>query len=162
NGNDGIQGQNVNNTVIQGNYIGTDVTGTLDRGNASNGIWLDAASSANSISNNVISGNTLAGVRLSGTGSGNTVQGNSIYANGGLGIDLVGTNGVTPNDSADIDIGPNGLQNFPVIGPVTTTSVSGTLNSTPATTFTIEVFASAAPDPSGYGEGQRYLGSTTT
>src|SRR5262249_41373959 len=73
-------------------------------------------------------------------------------------------NGVTLNDPQDADTGPNGYQNFPVLSRAqsgATTRVVGTLNSTPGTTFTLDFYASAARDPSGYGEGQRYLGSTT-
>ncbi len=44
----------------------------------------------------------------------NEVIHNSIYGNGGLGIDL-GDDGVTANDPDDADIGPNNLQNSPVI-----------------------------------------------
>mgnify|MGYP001607101170 CR=1 FL=1 len=39
------------------------------------------------------------------------------------------------------------------------TRVVGTLNSQANATFRLEFFANAAADPSGYGEGQRYLGS---
>ena len=35
---------------------------------------------------------------------GNTVRGNSIASNAGLGIDLAGNLGVTPNDSLDADV----------------------------------------------------------
>ena len=47
----------------------------------------------------------------------NTIRSNSIFGNGGLGIDL-GTSGVTPNDPDDPDSGPNDLQNFPVLNPI--------------------------------------------
>ena len=79
-----------------------------------------------------------------------------------MGIDL-GNNGVTPNDAGDADTGANHLQNFPVLTSATTggsqLTVQGTLNSTANTSFRIEVFASSTADGSGYGEGQRYLGS---
>ena len=39
---------------------------------------------------------------------------NTIYNSVGLGIDL-GNDGVTANDGADADIGPNALQNTPVL-----------------------------------------------
>jgi len=44
------------------------------------------------------------------------------------------------------------------------TTIGATLNSIPSTTFRVEFFASAAADPSGFGEGQTYLGfiSVTT
>ena len=37
--------------------------------------------------------------------------------------------------------------------------VQGNLNSTANTNFRVEVFANSSADPSGYGEGQRYLGT---
>ena len=39
-------------------------------------------------------------------------------------------------------------------------TIEGTLNSTPNTNFTLEFFANAELDPSGYGEGETFLGST--
>ena len=41
------------------------------------------------------------------------------------------------------------------------TEVRGTLDSSPNTTFRIEIFASGACDASGYGEGGLFLGATT-
>jgi hypothetical protein len=87
-----------------------------------------------------------------------------------LGIDLSNisnrtdpTQGPTANDSCDPDAGPNNFQNYPVLSSVchtgNTATVQGTLNSTPGTVFTIEFFANAACDSSGFGEGQTYLGS---
>jgi titin len=71
---------------IQGNYIGTDPTGTLSRGNGSaaqsGGVWIDG-SSGNWIggpyptNRNLVSGNTGPGVYLLNC-AGNTVQGNLI------------------------------------------------------------------------------------
>jgi hypothetical protein len=92
---------------------------------------------------------------------GNAIRGNSIHSNGGLGIDL-GGDGVTPNDPGDADTGPNQLQNFPVLSVALaggSTWVTGTLNGLANTTFTLDFYASAAADPSGFGEGARYLGS---
>lgn len=93
------------------------------------------------------------------SGSANPILTNSIFSNGTLGIDL-GTTGVTPNDARDADSGANNLQNFPVLTSVTSAgSIQGTLDSTASTTFTVEFFASSECDPSGSGEGQRYLGA---
>jgi hypothetical protein len=39
-----------------------------------------------------------------------------------------------------------------------TTTISGTLQSVASTTFRVEFFANAVPNPSGYGEGKTYLG----
>ena len=57
------------------------------------------------------------------------------------------------------------MQNFPVVtssftgGGVVT--VAGTLNSTPSTTFRLEFFANSILDPSGFGEGETFVGSAT-
>src|SRR5439155_1349078 len=107
--------------------------------------------------------NLGAGVVVQGVGAtGNPIRGNAIYSNGALGIDL-GGDGVTPNDAGDADNGPNRLQNFPVLSGALaaggTTRVAGTLNSLANTTFALDFYASAAADPSGFGEGARYLGS---
>src|SRR5262249_30925608 len=40
-------------------------------------------------------------------------------------------------------------------------TILGTLNSQANSSFRIEFFSNAACDPSGYGEGQRYIGATT-
>jgi hypothetical protein len=93
----------------------------------------------------------------------NAIRGNAIYANGGLGIDL-NNDGFTLNDALDADAGPNGLQNFPVIistTPGATTTIFGRFHSKPNTTYTLDFYASATADPTGFGEGQRYLGAAT-
>ena len=69
---------------------------------------------------------------------------------------------MTPNDAGDADSGPNELQNFPVLTAATPTSAQGTLNGAANPTFRIEFFASAAADPSGYGEGATFLGAAET
>ena len=43
-----------------------------------------------------------------------SILGNSIYANTGLGIDL-GNDGVTTNHDPEPTVGPNLLQNYPVL-----------------------------------------------
>jgi titin len=171
-GNDGhgLWISNSNGTVVQGNRIGTTVTGIALLGNGSSGIFIDGGSSNSLVggttagAGNIIAGNVQSGVRILGsTTTGNSIRGNSIHSNGGLGIDL-GGDGVTANDAGDADSGPNNLQNFPVLSaavPGASTAIAGTLNSQPNTTFKVDFYASATADPSGYGEGQRYLGSIT-
>ncbi len=87
----------INNT-IQGNFIGTDVTGMIDLGNGGDGVNLDSTS-GNTIggtttgAGNVISGNGGDGVSISGS-TNNQVQGNliGVQATGGgaLGNDGIG------------------------------------------------------------------------
>jgi uncharacterized repeat protein (TIGR01451 family) len=156
--------------VVQGNFIGVNVNRD-PLGNRDNGVVVDLSGAsiggATAEAGNVIAFNGLSGVRIAGPAGTqssihNVVQFNTIFANGGLGIDLSGL-GPTANDVGDADTGPNGLQNFPVITAVSatggSTTIDGTLDSTPKTTFRIEFFASNAADASSFGEGQAFLGS---
>ncbi len=163
--------------VIAGNTIGLDATGTAAVGNGA-GIFTNSVTglrigtNGDSVNDaaeaNRVRGNTGQGVILLGRSDQASVLGNEITANGpptggfGLGIDLAsgGASGVTLNDAGDSDTGPNGLQNFPVIVSARTAEVAFTLNSIANTTYRIEAFASAAADPTGYGEGERFLGFT--
>ncbi|HKE56253.1 MAG TPA: C25 family cysteine peptidase, partial [Pyrinomonadaceae bacterium] len=160
-----IQNSAATGTLIVGNLIGRNAANTAAIPNAQNGIRIDAPSTtiggAAAGQGNTISGNTQAGVSIINAGStNNRISRNSIFTNGGLGIDL-GADGVTPNDPGDGDLGPNNLQNFPVITNAVqgSTIISFTLNSTASTTFTVEFFFSTTADPSGNGEGQTFLGT---
>jgi titin len=64
---DGLALQNGGGDVLQGNYIGTDVTGTQARGNARQGVLVNSA--GNLITGNVISGNGNDGLQVAGTGA---------------------------------------------------------------------------------------------
>ncbi len=68
--------------VIQGNFIGTDVSGAVALGNGSDGIWVRSSGNliggTNAGSGNVISGNGDAGIFINNGTSGNTVQCNCI------------------------------------------------------------------------------------
>src|SRR5262249_49272935 len=98
------------------------------------------------------------------SGTGNRISGNSIFANAGRGIDL-GDNSFTLNDPGDADIGANNLQDYPFVVSVSFNgsekSVLWNLDSTPLTTFTIEFFSNTIPDPSGFGEGEKFLSTKT-
>jgi hypothetical protein len=153
---------------VQGNYVGTNAAGTAGLGNHGAGVTVFGNSSGNTIGGtttwaaNVIAGNAGPGVVVRDSGStGNRIETNSIRDNGGLGIDL-GNDGVTLNTPGGPHTGPNNLQNFPVLTSASTsgsgTTLTGTLNSVASTAFRIEFFASAGPDPSGFGQGQTYLG----
>lgn len=162
------------NNVVAGNFIGTDLNGNAALGNGADGVFITFGASNNTVGGaTAAEGNTIAfnnrGV-LVDSGTGNAILSNSIFSNSGLGIDL-GGDGVTPNNSSAASNGfrPNNLQNFPVLSGVTsyatstttfTTLIEGTLTSTPNADFRIQFFASPAADPSGFGEGQQYLGET--
>jgi hypothetical protein len=157
--------------IIVGNFIGTGITGTETLGNTDDGIDFGTAASNNRVGGaingegNIIANSAGDGIEFrADSGTSNAILGNYIYANGQNGIDF-NQDGVTANDSGDTDSGPNNLQNFPVISAVgtdgTKIAIAGSLNSTAYTTLRLEFFANAAVDPSGYGEGQVFLGYTT-
>jgi hypothetical protein len=168
---DGIFIGSVTGIVIQGNKIGTDITGTMPLGNGNAGIDVGVLSGASTTSGtiggtgagegNIIAFNGTNGVEIGSGNTGWSILGNSVFSNAGLGIDL-NADGVTLNDTGDGDTGGNNLQNFPVIASVSSsggmTTITGTLNSTPNTMYRVEFFANDAIDPTGYGEGQVFLG----
>ena len=162
----GVTIQGATGNVVRGNRIGTDAAGSGALGNTSDGVRVGGNASTSSIGGAAAgAGNTIAfngaGVVID-SGTGNSVLSNSIHTSGALGINL-GIDGVSANDAGDGDSGANNLQNYPVLsaatGYLTITRVTGTFNSAPNTTFTLQVFASATCDPSGFGEGATFLGS---
>jgi predicted outer membrane repeat protein len=154
-----------NNNTIRGDFIGTDAAGTGAAGNGGAGVLLRNGATANSVGGTAAGdGNTIAfnhtGVVVIGsTTTGDSITGNAIVGNAALGIDLGGTGVPVPNNSAG-HVGPNDFQNFPVLESVTGNTVSGFLDSTPATPFRLEFFANTTYDPSGFGQGEIFLGST--
>ena len=94
---------------------GSWVTGLQVQNGPSYGIRVTASNVR--IADGVITGNGGAGVAVvtvSTTPVDVAVTGNAISGNGGLGVDL-GGDGITENDSLDVDSGPNDLLNAPVI-----------------------------------------------
>jgi len=155
---------------VYGNYIGTDTTGASAIPNTGSGVRVTGPGNfiggTTSGQGNTIAFNGGAGVAVVTNLVNawmNAILGNSIFSNNGLGIDL-GSDGVTPNDPGDFDLGPNGMQNFPVLTSATTngssTTIQGTLNSAASLGFRIEFFSNQSCDPSGFGEGRVFLGST--
>jgi hypothetical protein len=138
---------------VQGNYIGTDVTGTQPLGNLGGGVFVDTFYGRGGTGNttggtmpgagNLIAYNVGDGVRVN-AGTGNAIQQNSIFANGGLGIDLqAAANNSTP--------APN-LTSAVVSGGSIT--IGGTLTGAANTTLTLEFFS----NPSGTSQGKTFLG----
>jgi hypothetical protein len=156
------------NTVL-GNRVGVGATGGSLPNNWA-GVYVDSSSDANQIGNtsagggNIIANNADAGVIVGSNGLRNQIRGNSIHDNGALGIDLA-QDGVTANDTGDLDFGANRLQNYPVLttsaSNASGTQVSGTLNSKPNKQYSLDFYANTSCDASGNGEGETYLGSST-
>ena len=176
--------------TVQGNWVGTDAAGTVDLGNLRDGIWVRTnqvtVGGLGPGEGNVIAFNRGAGVIVvydTPQPRQCPIRGNAIYSNGvadgagslsTLGIDLgdpgvAGQGGPTPNDPGDGDTGPNDYQNFPLIAsavtaaPTSSTTIQGTLDSTPSTQFAIDFYADAAclRRPQGFREGQSYIGTDT-
>ncbi len=153
--------------TIQGNRIGTtlDGTGALPNGSGiffNGGVHDNLVGGTDDGAGNVIAYNGWTGIATApDAGLSNAFLSNSIFSNGALGIDLSG-DGVTLNDPRDLDTGPNNLQNFPVLNRVIMAGGNlvavGTLSSAPSTTYRVEFFSVPECDPSGYGEGQTFLG----
>lgn len=174
----GGNGISLGSGLVQANLIGTAFDGITRLGNGGSGIRIansgydiiGSQSGPNLDAGNVIAFNARNGISIVATNATsynptpsvkNRISSNSIHDNGLLGIDL-GEDGVTPNDASDPDIGPNLLQNFPVIssafgfnGKLT---IYGSLNSTPNTTFILEFYANKTADSTGYGEGELLQG----
>lgn len=166
--------------TIQGNYIGTDITGLNPLGNGSDGIRLGQICSVpacgcdfyslvggtNSPGEaNIIAYNGANGVYAEAFKS-YSILGNSIYDNGASGIDL-SPPGVTLNDFMDTDTGDtaaNDGQNFPVLTSATSDTsrifISGTLNSEPSRQYLLQFFRNLHCDvtATNYGEGRFYIG----
>ena len=174
-------GANGTSQIVSGNiedliYIGGSPRGHADlliggsgtgQGNtlafsSRSGIRIDSTGSNIQVIGNTIRDNTRNGIYLVNTSRAAMVS-NRIYANGMTGIDL-GENGVTTNDAGDGDSGPNDLLNFPQITAVRVAGAAQlqynvTLDAPAAASgYRIEFFANSAADPSGFGEGERYLG----
>ena len=150
--------------VIEGNYIGTDITGTTTTGtNGSTlGNRVDVGISASNTtvggtavgSRNIIAGSYVApgvSVSTSATSSNNgatgvSILGNSIYGNPGGGGILLGP-------------GANNNQAAPVLAVALSstsgTAITGTLADYPCSAFRIEFFSNPT---GGTGEGQTFLG----
>jgi len=138
--------------TIRGNLIGPRADGSPSFGNGT-GIAAQGPATVGGLAPG--EGNVIAFNRTGiGAGGQTSILSNLFYGNSLIDIDLAG-DGPTANDFRDADH----LQNFPVIASVTRnpgeTVVSGGLNSTASTSFTLQFFADA-PGPT---PGQRLLGT---
>jgi hypothetical protein len=136
--------------VIEENVIGADTTG-LSLPNGGDGVHI-SQQPGNLIQDNLIVNSAGGGVSVDGSAAtGNRIHANSIDTNGGLGISLVN--------------GANNAQSPPVLSSAaedgSDLTISGTFHSAPTQAFTLDFFVSSQCDPSGSGEGENYLGSTS-
>ena len=160
---------------IKGNRIGTDAAGQNSVPNLTGIVfgWLQGYPSNVQVGGpdqgdgNLIAFNERSGIIVANGVSDAAIYRNSIHSNGLLGIDLLnstGQSGPSLNDPGDNDTGGNGLQNFPVLNSAeshgSSINVNGTFNSSPNSAFTLQFFANESGDPSGFGEGEQFLGET--
>jgi len=159
-----VEGTDTENTYIKGNYIGVNSSGASFP-NGMDGITVQyggfvGIGGTETGARNVIANNGDNGVELVSAYA--KVEGNSIYNNAKLGIDVIfkqGQAGVTPNDFSEAD----NVQNFPGITSVSspnpgTVLLQGQMTTTPQEQLTLYFYGNDVCDPSGYGEGQVYLG----
>ncbi|MFT5232298.1 MAG: hypothetical protein ACI9UK_000013 [Candidatus Krumholzibacteriia bacterium] len=173
--------------LITGNLIGTDASGLVALGN-NIGIEAATAGATNlsvgrnpQIDRNVISGNNQAGVQLgsnfgivsycyigvgvdgitplgNGTdgvrvisGTGNLIRGSHIQNNGQLGIDV---------EADGVSTAPVAFEAPPTITglDIVQNQIYASFNTSINTQVRVQFFSNTTCDPSGYGEGQYYLG----
>ncbi len=101
-----------NGTVVQGNFIGTDATGTLVRANEGHGIFIEGTVTGTLIGGpdpgdgNVISGNAGAGVNITATVS--PATNSTTFEGNFIGTNAAGTRALPNNESGIYLSGSNG------------------------------------------------------
>lgn len=147
-----ISGTDGDSAFIKHNYIGTDVSGLANLANTGRGIFLLGDASSNEIGGilagegNTIANNLQGGVEVNGIATiDNRILGNSIYDHPVVGIKLSAGNN---NQEAPV------LSGF--AAGTGTSTIFGTFNSAPSTTYRLEFFTSNTA-----GQGKTFIGTTT-
>ncbi len=148
-------------SLVDNNLFGADRTGTVPLGSGT-GASITAATDTvflGTLAPNAFRFLPRAISVASGAELGNLFGSNTFSNHAQLAVDL-GADGVTPNDPGDTDIGPNNLQNFPVLTLAERTDnglrVVGELD-TIAPQFTLAIYASTSCHSSGHGPGEQLL-----
>jgi hypothetical protein len=108
----GIHGSDTMSNTVRGNYIGTDASGALDRGNVTHGVYIYGGTHDNTVGpGNVISGNDGDGVRIYGADTtSNTVFSNYIGTDAAGTADVGNSRGVAiANGAHDNTVGPDNV-----------------------------------------------------
>ena len=152
-----ITGLGSSQDLVQGNFIGTDLTGQSEITNKIDGVEITGGASGNTIggavagSGNTIAYNVGAGVNVD-NGNDNSVLTNSIFGNILAGIVLNAGNNA------------NNLQIPPVLTVATphatSTYIQGTLTAAPGTTYTVQFFSNPTKPAAGFEQGQVPLYTT--
>jgi uncharacterized repeat protein (TIGR01451 family) len=142
--------------VVQGNLIGTDLTGTQNLGNGARGVDIENTQGNTVGGTGAGAANTIAysaqeGVRVS-AGIDNVISGNAVFGNGGSGINLVqGGNQTQPAPM---------LTFMPPLGGSSNGTLDVSLTAAPNTTYTIEVFSNTTLPATGQEQGQSFVTTT--
>jgi hypothetical protein len=165
---------------VQGNFIGTDATGTKLLRNGGWGVYVDGTANcliggttaaAGTAPGNLIADNGQSGVQANSAAllivRGNIITANQLdgvnFSSGGL--NTVSSNSIFANGGLGIRLtsGANNSQASPVIVQVTQSggnvSLAGSFSGFSNTLYRLEFFNNASCDGSGFGEGQVFLGS---
>ncbi len=166
------------NSVIEGNIIGSDATLQLPLGNEGPGIVISNEGSPGGstpplrVIENEIAHNHGAGVLLYDAAArpdlhvtGVSIWRDAIYGNTGPAIQLSRSTPL-PNDPLDWDVGPNGLQNHPVLASAIFDTagilqVEGLLSSQPGKSYLIHLYLTDRPDAWGRGQPRVWIGTAT-
>jgi len=150
--------------TIAGNFIGLGAGGQTGVPNALQGVAIMNGSQSNDVggaaigASNRIWQNGKEGITISGaTTIKNTVSQNSIYKNGGQGIVLVSS----ANGQLPVPILSSAKAGATDANAGGTDIVGSVKNMPPNTSFLVEFFANPTADPSGFGQGQTFIGSLT-
>lgn len=155
---------------VFGNLIGTDPSGTIDLA-ADLATAITVYGGPTTIGGVGADANTIVGVQtgvlVNPPGTDVTIRGNVMRDIDIAPIDLLtdsyGSRGPTPNDPGDVDLGSNGLQNYPVLSSATRDGgqlrVQGSIDSEANTTYEVDVYSSDSLAPNGNGEAWTHLGS---
>jgi hypothetical protein len=159
---------NSSNINIETNTFGLSYDGLSAFTNRESAIWVGGFTEDVLIKSNVIHNSSnlpqpsggSSGVGIYEDANDISIIQNSIYNNASYGVQIDDT-GSGPNDSLDIDTGPNDLLNYPEwynqleSGGDTTVDFTADL---PAGDYRVEFFSNTVADSSSRGEGEVYLG----
>jgi len=137
---EGVYVENANGTVIgPSTAIGIGWNLSTAIGNTREGVLIKNSSDVVARPG-FVTGNGLTGMALTGSASSNNILAPiESGANGGLPVDL-NNDGATVNDAGDVDTGPNGLLNYPVI----TSRAAGTVTGTTCNSCSVLVYVAYA------------------
>jgi parallel beta-helix repeat protein len=139
---------------VAGNRIGLDIH-NQPLGNGASGIYVSPSAADVDIRGNYVAFNHDFGIAVDRNAMGTDIGPNSIFANLQLGID-VGLDGPTP----DRDIPAPVILSAQYDPATNTTVVTISTHEPPSVGLpTLNIYASDAPHPSGYGDGQYFLGT---